>query len=1131
MIPKKIFWMLGYNNLAILLEQERRHWLMKTSKNKQIQNTLTGDLFQGQVDNIGSDVILESKKLPYKYDYIPNIKFDSSSPEKILEICNSAFPHSAMVNGLLFARITSTNFPYSINGRMEFNHYKLKFENAETCIIPFGASLSSDEVYADKWIRTTTPPTVFILNEETGKYMSPKQIPFADNVTNVVYYYPLSETLQPFGITNLGNGSYELSPVNNDNYIGYPLFWFTCDQSNIGSNLSFENNINASGKQIFFVSTPGNSSPYNGKIYTGLDDTDATPDGDESINYVIRCSCKPGLSFINSPEDCTKNIDPNSIKLINVSEQTEHTVKFICTEKDVITMSSGIPWKYINQNTYEIEMSYFDQNNINIDGNKPPLVSIFDIKFDSSIPFVNTSKDVGVAGVKMSVGNPTSDINERYPYNINKWEGLPEWMKDVDDNLVPEHMMMYAFHQPPTYDPDIPETMQGAGLLLDPGKRVSEFDDEGNPITDTNNMGRVYVISNDDIEYKNNANEDYPKPARTAARICDIPTSVMQLTGVKGLSPAPIVDKKYVRSEASYTVADKNRLYNTLVSKWVRPTALTQNNKAVWEELGFPNRFAFPGLETLEKVDMYEHNDFRIWENLNPMVDVTKISVERITNGGSGYKKNDQGVCVIGGYSFTYIVDEVIGNGLVTKISLSPDDRATHINLSNFNITEEYNGSSDEYGTSPTSGKGKGLKFKFHIDYDYYHSILPKRGEFHNDLFALVRENDGLYVYEFRIDNSAKELPKPGKWTKGMCISEYEVTSLNKKTGGIATPEAYINSMIPSVRDLPISMKVNNSDPTSIVTLQTSSFINIIDKAWTPVVPDMSSDDDIPENVVDMCKFCCDGILLASADERTEKSVQECLKKMNVLRFDSYVVWRWLNPDSKSNTDFEYGIIYRSFNNYFSTDSITMLPTNKLDCDNYVHTNGNTTVVWTVPNVGVMMWIYDPTYTKKENYYLDPETMELHITREEMTLDKIDIRSNDIGKTIPFTNEENNSMWNIMTNNPILVAETNMYPIYQQPGLKKIVTQNGPVPDGILCGNWRLVFPRVNSFKIKNDKTNTEWIPKKMQIIKGRDIQDIGNVYDSNGNDVSTKSIIVSESSNGVTLKAFNSVTKSWDKI
>ena len=82
-----------------------------------------------------------------------------------------------------------------------------------------------------------------------------------------------------------------------------------------------------------------------------------------------------------------------------------------------------------------------------------------------------------------------------------------------------------------------------------------------------------------------------------------------------------------------------------------------------------------------------------------------------------------------------------------------------------------------------------------------------------------------------------------------------------------------------------------------------------------------------------------------------------------------------------------------------------------------------------------------------------------------------------------------------------------------------------------LCGNWRLVFPRVQSFKLKNDKTNTEWIPMKMQTIKGRSISDVGSVTDKYGNDVSIKSIIINEDVNGISLNMFNSNTGKWEKI
>ena len=122
MIQKKLLRLLGYNNLSIILEQERQHWLMKTDKNKQIQDKLTGDIFQGKVDNIGSNVIIESQKLPYKYDTTSEITFGLANADKILDITNSAFPHSACVNGLMFTRIISVNYPYSQGGILVHNH-------------------------------------------------------------------------------------------------------------------------------------------------------------------------------------------------------------------------------------------------------------------------------------------------------------------------------------------------------------------------------------------------------------------------------------------------------------------------------------------------------------------------------------------------------------------------------------------------------------------------------------------------------------------------------------------------------------------------------------------------------------------------------------------------------------------------------------------------------------------------------------------------------------------------------------------------------------------------------------------------------------------------------------------------
>ena len=63
-LARKTRWYLGSASLAMTAEQERRHWLNKTDKNKSVQDIVTGDIFRGRIDNLGSDIIVETEKLP-----------------------------------------------------------------------------------------------------------------------------------------------------------------------------------------------------------------------------------------------------------------------------------------------------------------------------------------------------------------------------------------------------------------------------------------------------------------------------------------------------------------------------------------------------------------------------------------------------------------------------------------------------------------------------------------------------------------------------------------------------------------------------------------------------------------------------------------------------------------------------------------------------------------------------------------------------------------------------------------------------------------------------------------------------------------------------------------------------------
>ena len=1136
MVPNKLLRVLGYNNLSVILMQERRHWLLKTNKNKQIQDSVTGDVFQGRIDNAGADIVIESKKLPYKYDFTTDIQFALTHADEILDIKLSALPHSACVNGLMYARIISINYQYNDNPK-QYSSYKLKFTNASECLIPFGASSTSDEVYAGKWIKTTTAPTLMIYDNSTHDYTIERQLTF-NGASNIVWYYPMEESLQPLDITKSGT-TYTTAAVDNNNYIGDPLFWFTCNESNIGSNVTFTDNIGSTNKQIMYISNPGNATPYDAKIYVGVDgNDDATPSGASINGFSIQVSPISGRSFNNNSADFEVPLD-GVITFYNNNTSQSYTVTLTFNENDVLTMdnASGV-WSYVDANTYSIPMSYFTVNCYENQLNDP-LVALLDMTFDNTVPFVKSTTDYGYAGMRFYAGNPNNDTVDRYPYNLNLWSGLPSWLTDATANTVQEHGVVYAMHNAPSSDPQNPETLQGAGLIFDPGL-VPDPHQEEVP------KGRVYVLSNDDLKYENNKLAQFPKPDRTAARICDIPTSAMDFMNPEDLTPTQVVDKKYTRTETSYSVTDKGMLYNDLASRWVKPTAYTANGNMAYLEYQLTNKFVFESIEELLGVDVTStRNNFRYTINLDPQVDVQYVDVNIITNPGENYAVTDQGLCIVGGSSFTYEVYAVDDNGGVTDVRIAPN-QVTYIPLCNFDMVSDTSYVTEEYGTSPLTGDGTGLKFRFQISQSHLDEIKTQPGENFEDLFALVREPDGLYLYTYEIDQTSVTFPKEGAWVRGMLISEFEITDTNMshENYGVSTQESFVNSVLPNVETLPVAQYRDNVDPTSIQVLQTASCVNVIDITHTPVVPSLVTDPDTLASVVDISKFYCDGIIqaaLISGAQHNSQGIIDTLKFHGKIFFDSYIIWRWVYPENPSSGRFEYGIVRRGFSNLFSTDSQTKLPRNELRSDKFVHFNAGTTIIWNVSGIGPMVWMYDSTSTTRETYRIDPQTMDLDVIRNEFSYADIEVRVGTEEEPVKIV-EDGKYLWNVLTNCRQNIPDFEPEytdPLYINP---EVVPLNN-VMVGLnvsdtpavekMMGNWKLVFPRVNTCHLSSDTTGTQLAVKRLQTIKSRGVvpADTDRVIDNEGNDVSAKTLIISESAEGTEVRVFNTEANRWDSI
>ena len=1152
-IPNKIMWYLGYNNLGLILEQERKHWLLKTDKLKQAQDKTTGDIFQGQIDNIGTDIIVESEKLDIRNNILPTLKFQDEGCNSIFDFADAAFPFSYEMRGFSFARITSINYPYESSDELQNKNYKICFENANTVNLVFGSSPLTSEVYATKWLETSTVPTIKMM-DDNGQYTISVSLNIL-GLTGSKFYYPLEPGLQPFVLNNISQGTYESESINDDGYIGYPLFWFIGDELKTGPSLELNPTTghNSRNMKYMFISNEGNSeSRYDAKAYVNVDGTDAygaTPDAELPINYEIRVSPPTGVQFEDALSDFNIPLDISSISFYKKGSGTTTPIQLLSAigQTNVIRMSKNVGWVYVDQSTYKVDMECFTANNEEQFGSKSPLTPIFDITLDRTVTFYsNNSVNVGIAGLRASSAYPVSDTYGRYPHDLDQWTGLPEWLQDIPENGVPQHLSVYAIHNTPGYTQVDPESRQVAAMLFDPGK-IKTSEGEG---FDNDEKGRIYVISNDPITYENNATAENPKPARTVARICDIPTSIADFMNVNNIVPVAVVDEKYVRSEASYTDDQKDILYNTLASRIVTPEAEDIDGIPFHIEEGAtrePYKYVWYNKDNLNNVDLVSHNNFREWVNLNPEVDASTITVHNIVNGGEKYEVGSIGIIIIGGVSLNFVVDAVDDidgrTGVATEVRVVPQQLGQTINLSNFDMDEGNTGRTQIYGTmcvsvSQTYGvKGEGLKVILNIP-DYV-NLKTHQGYIYDDLVAFVYDDNQLQLFKYVNDNTT--LYHTGRWMSYFTIAQFDKSTPIKENGGYSTTDAMTNAVIPKFKEIQVCHETNGRALEKIKAMATASFVNIIDTTHVP----FNTGSGTTYNHVDLCKFHAGALISATALNRTEEQVFEKIKSMVTLDRDCYLFWKW---DNSVSSNFKFGIIRRSLNNYLTTDTTTTLPPTNLKYDSYVHSNAGTTVVWDVPGFGPMMWVYNPNYNKHEIYTINEATQDLYIsyTNEddvlhpnEMNWNEIDIEISTAGyQVVKMVDPDGKMNFNVYTNNPVQSTDKISHGVYDEYEFVQIasVGQDASTVNVKPVGNWQLVYPRLKQFKIVSENVqqgvyHSEVKLRQLTPLNGESLGNINEVLDSNGKNINQKVVIFDSTESGVDMKVFNSKTGQFEIV
>lgn len=265
-------------------------------------------------------------------------------------------------------------------------------------------------------------------------------------------------------------------------------------------------------------------------------------------------------------------------------------------------------------------------------------------------------------------------------------------------------------------------------------------------------MGRVYGITNDPIDYENNGLTEN-RTARTVARICDIPTSYIQLINIKNYSPTYALDPYYVRQEASWTPEQEELLWNLR-----NPRLVCYNNKRIFS--------VDDNLDTLIPLS-YLRDNYSSKTNFGRTLDMSHPETSTdfrfsVYYPGTGYNSNNEFNAIIGGINFR---GKVNGTG--------PDGTVLDVKMYDTTYTDVYIGNLAPNPmickTTAISGTGSGLLLKLMVDPIVWEDLNIKTGDIFDDIYALKLDDiNRIWVYRY---NSELET-----WYRDCILTGEEIT-------------------------------------------------------------------------------------------------------------------------------------------------------------------------------------------------------------------------------------------------------------------------------------------------------------------------------------------------------------------
>lgn len=764
-----------------------------------------GSQYSGTVVNFGFEMLLEARKLKMEKPSLKGV-FGVNHYDYYFDLQYSNMIETYEQQGMLEAVLKKDVF-------LSNKEYRLRFEDCEDIFVPRSEGWGTlrynepPKVFKDKFIHTTTPPTLIIKDIETEAVEEISlALQVADGFDADYYFYNEMSTQRL--IDTYEDGTLLTTPITNED-AGLPLVWICEEIFKSLPPVNFVGNTRIEGLPILTIGVDGHDVSH---IYPLIYGQGSLPEQQVEGTWYLRAYSELDGFIPNGPSNNASKI--SSIVCIFRPTETAPPVECPITfEEDYIkiTLSDKVEWSFnrddLNSPYYaEVEMEQFFDNGS--EDSRTVLLEAFNIGFSDNylfIPYEGLCEEAK-SGVHIDI---LSDYSENSVpkkngtiHSLGDYDGLPSYFKVMHDGPIHRsHVELYAIRDRLNRYTQKTMDKQTAGIILDtamPQKELHELLDDQEPaiVYQYDPDKYLFVTLEDKVISKKNVLTEITFNNENEFGNCNIPKDAKRpkfvYHGNRTLSLSSMEFDPELETARVYSVTNDPASYenNALVEDKKAPRTLARicDIPTSYEQLMhipnvaatylFDKKYVRMGanfynedmsrLLNREGIVVPVINDTWLFANSyslptkNELVDAgyvrtvnifdTNIGIDstnfNISTGGSDYEVGDKFYVLVGGKAYDGEVT-VVSSGVVSEISMDIADDAT---VSVYNVEGTHTLLST---TTTESENGTGLRIELEMSQSDIDDHTPSEDDTFapNNIVSFAFDMFGnIFMYELQSD-------------------------------------------------------------------------------------------------------------------------------------------------------------------------------------------------------------------------------------------------------------------------------------------------------------------------------------------------------------------------------------------